>query len=129
MDAMVIESRWPLCQARDTGRRRPARSVQACYPQMAMIRFEVVGLIAIVSGLLILLSGVRQTDENLHAKRQVTFSLCGFMLVVAGLGLMHAHSTTEQAGPCSFADAEDVQRDALSTRCYHGAPRRPLHLQ
>jgi uncharacterized membrane protein len=102
-----------------------------------MTRFNVVGFIAIVSGLLILLSGVRQTDEDHpgvssetdsrrpRERHQVTLSLCGFLLVAAGLALMHSGSTTEQPGPCSFADSEEVQRDTSLTRCYHGAPRRP----
>jgi hypothetical protein len=106
-----------------------------------MTRFNVVGLIAVLSGLLILLSGVRQAGDDdssvlsetdsrrVREKRQVTLSLGGFLLVAAGLALMHTDSETDQRGPCSFASFEDVQRDMSLNRCYHGAPRRPFHVQ
>jgi hypothetical protein len=100
-----------------------------------MTRFNVVGLIAVVSGVLILLSGVQQTDDDhpgvssetesrrLREKRQVTLSFGGLLLVAAGLALMHSGSTTDARGLCSFASFKDVQRDTSLTRCYHGAPR------
>jgi hypothetical protein len=88
---------------------------------------NLIGLLAAVSGGLVLISGCRKferANEARPAGLRIVLSLCGLALVAAGLALRQIAPISGPVAQCSW-DAVIAHGEPPIARCYHGAPRRP----
>jgi hypothetical protein len=92
-----------------------------------MLSVNLIGLLAAVSGGLVLISGCRKFDRANDTRvggLRIVLSLCGLGLVAAGLALRHTAPISGPVAQCSW-DAVTAKGEPPTARCYHGAPRRP----
>ena len=93
-----------------------------------MLSLNLIGLLAAVSGGLVLISGCRKLDRASDARSaglRIVLSFCGLGLVAAGLALRQTASIGGPIAQCSW-DSVVAQGEPPSARCYHGAPRRAI---
>jgi hypothetical protein len=92
-----------------------------------MLSLNLIGLLAAVSGGLVLISGCRKFDRANDARPaglRIVLSLCGLGLVAAGLAVRQTAPISGPVAQCSW-NAVIAHGEPPIARCYHGAPRRP----
>ena len=91
-----------------------------------MLSLNLIGLLAAVTGGLVLISGCRKFNPPNDARPaglRIFLSFCGLGLVAAGLALRHTVPISRTVAQCS-RDFVIAQGEPPIARCYHGAPRR-----